>query len=69
MELNDCESCGRKTRKKELWGIAICEVCRRKYKLATQMAVVELLKEHHEEFEKIRDKKIDEVFGQGGIKK
>ncbi len=60
--MNICESCGKKTKLPEFWGIAHCNNCVKKYNKCTILAHKELAKIHNKEFEKLRDKYIDEVF-------
>ncbi len=59
---NICESCGKETQCKDLWGIAHCQKCVRLYNNATNEGVKILMKRHESEFEKIRDKELNKEF-------
>jgi len=60
--MNRCESCGKQTTRKGLWGVYICKSCKNKYKEAQILALKELIDLHRDEFESILDKKIIEQF-------
>ena len=60
--VNLCECCGKKTRVKGFWGVYICKSCQEKYENAQKLALWELLNKHRNEYEKILDEKIKEVF-------
>ena len=59
---NECESCGRMTSVKGLWGVYICKICCKKYNEATNLAIKDLILKYKKEFEKLRDKRITEIF-------